>query len=53
MIVDGLAEVAPRDMSEHSSFGNFNTVFSWQKIEIIKDSTDERKYRRMVKILRD
>lgn len=47
---DGLDKIAPKDMTEHNSFYLFGPAFDWVPVEVSKDSTDDRNYRRIVKV---
>lgn len=48
---DGFDAVAPKDMSEHNTFGLFIPIFNWVPIKVTKDSEDTFGYRRLVELV--
>lgn len=43
-----LEAIAPKDMSEHNGFAMFGKPFTWRKVKVMKDETDDNSYRRKV-----
>jgi hypothetical protein len=50
-VKEGLNAVAPIEMHEYNSFNEIDRFFQWVSVEITKDPSDERNYRKLIKVL--
>jgi hypothetical protein len=51
LIADGFTAVAPKDMSEHNNSPLFEALYTWVKVKLEKDPTDQYNYRKLVKLI--
>jgi hypothetical protein len=47
----GLKPKAPALMTEHNSFQLFGRLFDWIPVEVTTDPTDDRNYRKLVRVI--
>lgn len=47
----GYEEVAPCNMNQLNTPRMFGSLYEWKKVKVIKDSTDQNNYRRLVELI--